>query len=150
MITIVWNPNGFHMIQSLPKGIKWTGRYYSDNILSQIAARQNVGSHRKMIVYADNADPHVAKCVTEYVDHNSLKRTPHPPYSPSLAPSDSYLFGYVNYQIWGHEFTEGAELVSAISEILNQILTDTLVDVELYKLGFCRGFASPPWNQCLY
>jgi hypothetical protein len=21
---------------------------------------------------------------------------------------------------------------------------------ELHKLGFCRGFASPPWNQRLY
>jgi hypothetical protein len=38
MITVVWNPHRFHVIQSLPKGIKWTGRYYSDNILSQMAA----------------------------------------------------------------------------------------------------------------
>jgi hypothetical protein len=28
IITVVWNPHGFHVIQSLPKGIKWTGRYY--------------------------------------------------------------------------------------------------------------------------
>jgi hypothetical protein len=27
MITVVWNPHGFHMIQSLSKAIKWTGRY---------------------------------------------------------------------------------------------------------------------------
>jgi hypothetical protein len=47
MITIVWNAHGFHMIQSLPKGIKWTGRYYSDTILSQITALQDGGSHRK-------------------------------------------------------------------------------------------------------
>jgi hypothetical protein len=26
MITIVWNPHGFQVIQSLPKGIKQTGR----------------------------------------------------------------------------------------------------------------------------
>jgi hypothetical protein len=38
MITVVWNPHGFHMIQSLSKGIKWTGRYGSNNILSQIVA----------------------------------------------------------------------------------------------------------------
>jgi hypothetical protein len=40
-----------------------------------------------------------------------------------------YLFGYVKHRLQGHEFTEGAELVSAISEILNQIPTDTLADV---------------------
>jgi hypothetical protein len=61
--------------------------------------------------------------------HNSLKRAPHPPYSPDLTPSDFYLFVSVKQQFQGHEFTEGAELVSAISEFLNQIPTDTLVDV---------------------
>jgi hypothetical protein len=63
------------------------------------------------------------------MDHNSLKRAPHPPYSPDLAPSDFYLFGYIKHQLQGHEFTEGTELVSAISEILNQIPINTLVDV---------------------
>jgi transposase len=40
-----------------------------------------------MIAHADNTGPHVVKCVTEYMDHNSLKRAPHAPYSPDLAPS---------------------------------------------------------------
>jgi hypothetical protein len=75
-----------------------------------------------MIGHAGNADPHVAKCVTEYTDHNSLKRVPRPAYSPDLAWSDSYLFGYVKHQLQGHEFTKGAELVSAISEMLNENL----------------------------
>jgi histone-lysine N-methyltransferase SETMAR len=82
-----------------------------------------------MIIHADNAGPHVAKCVTEYMGHDSLKRVPHPPYSPDLASSDFYLFGHVKHQFQGHEFTEQAEPGSAISEILNQILTNTLVDV---------------------
>jgi histone-lysine N-methyltransferase SETMAR len=82
-----------------------------------------------MIVHAENADPHLAKCVTESMDYNELKRVLHPPYSPDLAPSAFYLFGHVKHQLQGHEFTEGAELVSAISEILTQIPTDTLVDV---------------------
>jgi hypothetical protein len=73
MITVIWNSHGFHAVQFLPKGIKWTGRYYSDNILSQIAALWEVCSHRKMIVHADRASPHVARCVREYIDHNSLK-----------------------------------------------------------------------------
>jgi hypothetical protein len=73
MITVVWNPHGFHVIQSLPKGTKWTGRYYSNNSIAQIAAVLDVDSHRKTIIYADNCGPHVAKYVTEYMDHTSLK-----------------------------------------------------------------------------
>jgi hypothetical protein len=97
MIVVVWNPHGFRVIQSLSKGIKWTGRYDSRNSLSQIAALWDAGSHRKKIAHADNAGPHVAKCVTEYMDRNSLKRAPHPPYSPDLTSSDFYLFGYVKH-----------------------------------------------------
>jgi hypothetical protein len=63
------------------------------------------------------------------MDHNSLKRAAHPPYSPDLAAPDFYLFGYVKHQLQGHEVTEGTELVSPISEILNQTPTDTLADV---------------------
>jgi hypothetical protein len=89
-----------------------------------------------MIVHVDNAGPHVAKCATEYTDHNSLKRAPHPPYSPDLAPADFYLFGHVKHQLQGQEFREGPGLVSAISEIVNQIPTDSLVDV---FHGWIRG-----------
>jgi hypothetical protein len=63
------------------------------------------------------------------MDDNSLKRGYHPPYLHDLAPSDFYLFGYVKHQLQGHKFTEGAELVSTISEFSNQIPTDALVDV---------------------
>jgi hypothetical protein len=58
-----------------------------------------------------------------------LNRVPHPPYSPDLASPDFYFFEYVKHQLQGHEFTEGAELVSAVSEILNQIPTDILIDL---------------------
>jgi hypothetical protein len=94
------------VIQFLPNGIKWTVRYYSDNILSQIAALRNVGSYQKMIVHAENAGPPVGKCVMEEMDHDSLKRAPHPPCSPDLTPSDFYLFGYVKHQLQVHEFME--------------------------------------------
>jgi transposase len=52
---------------------------------SQIAAVRDVGSHQKMIVHADNAGPHVAEYVTEYMDDNLSKRAPRPPYSPDLS-----------------------------------------------------------------
>jgi hypothetical protein len=98
------------VIQSLPKGIEWTGRYYSNNNPSQISALRDVGSHRKKITHADNAGLLVAKCVTEYVEQNSLKRGLHPLDSPDLAPSDFYLSGYVKHQLQGHKFTEGQNL----------------------------------------
>jgi histone-lysine N-methyltransferase SETMAR len=81
-----------------------------------------------MIVHADNAGSHVAKCVTEYMNHNSLKRAYHPPYPSDLAPSDFYLCGYVKHQLQGHEFKEGPVFVLVISKVLNQTPTDRLVN----------------------
>jgi hypothetical protein len=82
-----------------------------------------------MIINAEKTGQLVAKCLTEYMDHTSLKRAPGPPHSPDFAPSDFYLYGDVKHQLQGHEFTEGAEPVLAISEILNQIPIDPLFDV---------------------
>jgi hypothetical protein len=31
----------------------------------------------------------------DYIGLNQMKQAPHPPYSPDLAPSDCFLFGYV-------------------------------------------------------
>jgi histone-lysine N-methyltransferase SETMAR len=99
------------------------------SLIASIDCRLGEHTERQGIVDADNAGPHVAKCVAESMDHNPGKRAPHPPYSPDLGPSDFYLFRDVKHQLPGHEFTEGAELVLAISEILNQIPTDALVNV---------------------
>jgi hypothetical protein len=88
-----------------------------------------MGGHQKILVHADDVGPHAAACVTEYMGHNSLKRAPHPPDSPDFAPSDFCLFGYIKHYLQGYEFTKRTEHVSAILDILNQIPTDTLVDV---------------------
>jgi hypothetical protein len=82
-----------------------------------------------MIVHVDNVGPHVAKCVTKYMEHSLLKIVPRPPYSPDLAASTLSTFIYVKDELQKHEFPEGAWFVWAISAILNQIPIDTLVDV---------------------
>jgi histone-lysine N-methyltransferase SETMAR len=55
-----------------------------------------------------------------------MKRAPHPAYSPDLAPSDFYLFGYVKQLLAGQEFPDGEALVGAINAILEGIEKVTL------------------------
>jgi hypothetical protein len=82
-----------------------------------------------MIVHADKSGPHVAKCVTGYMDHNSLKRHFVLPAHLISQHLIFYLFRHAKHQLQGQEFTKGTKLVLAISENLNQIPTKTLVDV---------------------
>jgi histone-lysine N-methyltransferase SETMAR len=90
MLTVMWNPDGFHMESLLPKWHKWTSQYYIDYILPGICALRDASDRRKLAVHADNARSQVAKRVKQYLDDNSLKSAPHPPYSPDLTPSDFF------------------------------------------------------------
>jgi hypothetical protein len=96
MVATVWNLTGFYRIVALPKGMKFNADYYISHILGPLAEwrRSQVGgSDRRLYVHADNARPHTAKKVTEFLAGNGMKRAPHPPYSPDLPPHEFYHFG---------------------------------------------------------
>ena len=127
MLTVVWNPHGFHVVKVLPKGCKWTSQYYIENILPEICALRVAGDRRRLVVHADNARPHVSRKVKEYLEGQSLRTAPHPPYSPDLAPSDFFLFGDVKRMLQGSEFQATEELLEAVVAILNAIPAETLI-----------------------
>jgi transposase len=82
---------------------------------------------RKSVVRADNARPHVAKRVKQYLEDNNLKSAPHPPYSPDLAPSDFFLFDHVKRLLQGTELQTAEELLDAVVRILADIPFETLM-----------------------
>jgi hypothetical protein len=50
-----------------------------------------------------------------------MKSAPQPPYSPDLAPSDFYLFGYVKRYFAGLSFEDAGQLLSAGKDVLEDI-----------------------------
>lgn len=44
-----------------------------------------------------------------------------PPYSPDLAPSDYFLFGYLSFMLEGYFFKTANELFDKVTEILTSI-----------------------------
>jgi hypothetical protein len=60
-----------------------------------------------------------------------MKRAPHPPDSPDLAPSDFYLFGHVKGCLAGHSFESAYALFGAVQGILEGIEKATLQAVFL-------------------
>lgn len=98
MLTIFWNPEGFPLIDVLPEGTKFTAGYFIDKILSRILELYSPlieNNHRKITLHFDNARPHTARKVNDFMAVHHMKRAPHPAYSPDLAPSDFYLFGFL-------------------------------------------------------
>ena len=76
-----------------------------------------------MILHFDNARPHTSKKVIEYLDNNEIIRAPQPAYSPDIAPSDFYLFGYLKEKLKDYKFNSKEELLSGINSILDEIPT---------------------------
>jgi hypothetical protein len=66
---------------------------------------------------------------SQFLEQNSMQREPHPAYSPDLAPSDFYPFGYVRQLLSGCQFADQDFLLQAVSDILVGIEKVTLESV---------------------
>jgi hypothetical protein len=60
MLAVTWNRSGFHVVITLPKGLKFNAGYYiyATEMLERIKnlwKEQGAGSTQKLIVHADNA-----------------------------------------------------------------------------------------------
>lgn len=61
--------------------------------------------HEKVILLHDNARPHTAKVVQQYLETLRWEILPHPPYSPDIAPSDYHLFRSMQHGLAEQSFT---------------------------------------------
>jgi hypothetical protein len=94
MLTIVWNPRGFHIVKAIPKSGKFSAQYYTNNILIAISDWRRLAEEKspnKIWVPAHNARSHNAKLSTDFIALNRMKQATHPPYSPDLALSNFFL-----------------------------------------------------------
>jgi histone-lysine N-methyltransferase SETMAR len=130
MLTVLWNPHGFHVVTMLPPRASFTAPWLIDGnlvpLLDKFFPTGWSPGQRKLVVHIDNAAVHNSKMTQNFFDRNPLKRLPHPPYSPDISPSDFYLFGKVKRELIGREIPEDRDLLEAVIEILNGISTDEL------------------------
>ena len=122
MISVVWSSNGIHSITKLNQGEKFNRDFFINTVLKDLEENMKIKRPKKILkglyLHMDNARPH---CVGNELQKKDIKRIPHPPYSPDLAPSDFYLFGYLKNQISGNDFDSSKELFGKIKEILLSI-----------------------------
>jgi histone-lysine N-methyltransferase SETMAR len=108
MLTIVWNPRCFPLINVLEKGRKFNAVHYVIEILSPLSewrASDATESDRKLVVHADNAQPQTTRLSVEFSEDNWMKTAPHPPYSPNIALSD--FFFWMCQRISGRSLSRG-------------------------------------------
>jgi histone-lysine N-methyltransferase SETMAR len=129
MRTVVWNPIRFHVLKTLPKGRKFNTQYYPNDILVAISDwRRETGGTRpnKLWVHSNHAWPPTVKMPRDYIRLNRMKQVLHLPYSPDLAPSDFFFFGYVKGKLMGYCAESPSELLVRIRVILTEIPREAL------------------------
>jgi histone-lysine N-methyltransferase SETMAR len=73
----------------------------------------------------DNAMAHTARATQEKLDISRFKRTPEPRYSPDIAPSDFFLFGWRKTRLERREYN-GED---ALYEVLDEVLTGLSIEM---------------------
>jgi histone-lysine N-methyltransferase SETMAR len=128
MVTIPWNPLGFHWLEALPKANTFNAEYYRVNIFTELLPFRPQIDGRRLVIHADNAKSHTTRKCRAFCQENRLRLAVHPPYSPDLAPSDFFLFGHIKHYLQGIAFPLHEESLAAIHEILGAIARPTLED----------------------
>jgi histone-lysine N-methyltransferase SETMAR len=124
MLTIVSNPRGFYLIDVLAKGRKFNTTYYVTEILSVLSkwcSTEAKGDRRTLIAHAENGHLHTTQLEFQFFEQNRMKAVPYPPYSPDLAPSDRYIFGYINECMAGLSFENADELLQSGRGVVGSI-----------------------------
>ena len=125
MITVIWGVNGIYLIDALPEKASFNSSYFISNIITPLKLKKksiwSESDKRKIWLHLDNCRVHNSVESLKETEAAGFKRTPHPPYSPDIAPSDFFLFGYTKQELKGHCFTDRHELFEAICEIIYKI-----------------------------
>jgi hypothetical protein len=69
----------------------------------------------------DNSRPHNSGWVEKCIEASRAERLPHPAYSPDLAPSAFFLFGYIKGKLSDYNCESREEPFTAVTEIVTRI-----------------------------
>lgn len=109
MLCIWWDQQGVIYYELLKPSQTITAELYKKQLqcLNEAIATKRpewTRRHDRIILQQDNARPHVARIVSEYLEELKWEILPHPPYSPDIAPSDFHLFRSMQHGLSGQVF----------------------------------------------
>jgi histone-lysine N-methyltransferase SETMAR len=146
MISVFWSTEGFHLVQPLPERGRVNADYFQQEILTPLHAmlQEKMTAHPVWMHY-DNAPAHTARTTITKLAEFGFHKMPHPPYSPDIAPSDFYLFGYLKQLLKGFSAETATDLVHQVKQCLQMISAEERADAmqnwikRLYKLIEVNG-----------
>ncbi|UYV69145.1 hypothetical protein LAZ67_6002586 [Cordylochernes scorpioides] len=93
------------------------------------------------ILHVDNARPHTAHVVLQFLAKHSNIQIPHPPYSPDLALNDFFLYPKLKMKLKGRKF-DNVDMIQAESKA-------TLRNLSKSDFISCFDNWKKRWNRCI-
>jgi hypothetical protein len=72
MVTVAWNPLGFHLFDAHPDGRTFNTEGYRENISIALIPFRLVAGRRKFIIRVDNVKTHTARKYVAFCTENGL------------------------------------------------------------------------------
>jgi len=123
LFSIFFKSNGWLWIHAADSGQTIDGNYYIDNCLEptieELKKQRPISGVKGIKLLHDNAKPHVAIEVKNFLREEGISVMPHPPYSPDLAPCDFWLFDYIKRNL--PDQTNKSSLFKVVSNIVENI-----------------------------
>jgi hypothetical protein len=125
MVTVMWNPLGFHVIDKLPTGARINNDYFTTNILVPLEQKifpSGRKPHAKRVtIHRDNCPIQTSKATEVHIREHNMMRLKHPPYSPDRAPSDFCLFLTIKEKLKDIRMVDEGDLFERLHELLKAI-----------------------------
>jgi transposase len=131
MIWTFWGVNVTPVFVDLPKGETMTAKVFEKLVLDKLipVEVEKGTSQTDLILHFDNAACHKARLISDRIERAKLRVMPQPPYSPDLAPSDFFLFGYLKRRLRGKCCKTAEDLVREAKKIMDNIPKTTRLRV---------------------
>jgi hypothetical protein len=133
LISVIWSVNGIHRLLDVSKGTTYSSTFFCQSVLLDLIQNLEAYSRRRILkglfVHWDNTRPHNWKESSQCLKDFHAIRMPQPAYSPDLAPSDFFLFGYLKAKLQGRQLQGRHGIILAIQEIMGEVSRDTLISV---------------------
>lgn len=125
LLTVFFDCNGVVHHEFLPRG-KTVNKEYYIQVLRRLREairrkRPELWRNNNWLLHHDNAPPHTALVIREFLTKHSTTVMPQPPYSPDMAPCDFFLFPKLKRPLKGQRFSTIEEIKEESLKVLNAI-----------------------------
>jgi hypothetical protein len=132
MLPVFWGNRCVTLVDWLSQGASFNAAYFNEHILQMMASELHAGEEQKHcpspLVHMDDARIRAPKRNLARMEELLLKCIPHPPFSPDIAPSDFFLFGWLKSEPSSQQASDINEVFDIV-ENSERATSDTIARV---------------------